>query len=100
MTRPGADTPGHASATNSVAERNPTAGIILCRSRHPGRRAAWPRRPGGRASGGTVLGRRRARGTVECECCSCRVLPGAPIFEVLTLDGELVVCGDCVGPAR
>jgi hypothetical protein len=76
-----------------------TAGVHLhLRSAYRGR-PSWPRRPGGRATGGRVLGRRRARWATTCECCSCAVAPGEPLYEVLTFDGEIEVCILCVGPA-
>jgi hypothetical protein len=56
-------------------------------------------RSGGHAIGGRIVGRYRAREAQRCQCCRCRIARGQTVFEVVTDDDLLEVCGDCVGPA-
>jgi hypothetical protein len=51
----------------------------------------------GRASGGQIIGRRRAWEPMPCGCCRCRIARGDLVFEVLTASDLLNVCTDCVG---
>jgi hypothetical protein len=58
----------------------------------------WGHRRGGKAIGGRVLGRRRARHAQRCECCPCRISAGAWVYEVLRAEDVVWVCDECVGP--
>ena len=54
---------------------------------------------GGRASGGWVIGWRRANEPGRCECCRCRIRTGDRVAEVLAGDDLMEICGDCAGPS-
>jgi hypothetical protein len=56
-----------------------------------------PRPRGGRAIGGHHVGRYRAHRPTTCQCCRCPIAPGEPVYEVLTDDALLEVCGLCAG---
>jgi hypothetical protein len=54
---------------------------------------------GGRAAGAYIIRRRRAADLTLCDCCSCIVVAGAEVVDVIGRDGPLQVCADCAGPA-
>jgi hypothetical protein len=52
---------------------------------------------GGHAIGGHVISRYRAHRPTTCQCCRCPIAPGEPVYEVLTDDAVVEVCGLCAG---
>lgn len=58
----------------------------------------WFIRAAGHASGGWLIGRHRARAPQTCSCCSCSILRGEIVYEVLTATDVLTeCCAMCAG---